>query len=382
MARTWIFGLIFLSFPAFAELPSFYPPEPLQTGQVGFASEFEYYITNANFSDQGGTYLALDNSSYYQRYNINLLGHYDFSERLRASAGFGYANAQSDDGTFRRTDGTLTDLVGGLQYQIHKKTFLIVPELWMGYPFTRVTPTTDAVITSEGAIFAQLGVWLKKPFGRFSLHGYAGYKFQDEGRAGLMPYVLGATYQFPTFAVSAALTGEQTISKDSNSNNPSLRNGSALVVNAGSLRYEAVNPNILSARGYVDTFWTEAVTFRMGVEQSLNGRSTASGLAVNAMLLWNFPWVGDTPQTKLVLPKPQTPETFEVPEKDYDENLFNHSPTAPPNAEPATQGDEGINPPQTEEVVKPKPKPKKKKNKKSLKQLLNETQDSVDPESR
>lgn len=334
-------------------------PETIKQDTFMLSTGVNYFSTNANYSGGGGSYKDLPSSGRYDNIRLDALGRYDYSNKLSLKGGFGFARATSHTDQIDRTNTGVTDVYFGAQYHyIKSPTWNLFPDVWFGYPLFRVGNSTGPLL-GEGAMYLQAGAWLMRRFGRFEPYVYLAYRYQDEGRAGLIPFNLGTRYKVEYMWLGLELGGFQRLSGDSQT-----AAQKALITDrydGGSLRYYSTNPSLFEARAYAEGWLSQDMHLKVGVAQTVNGSSTAAGwsaFAVFSLDLSAFSEVSTSNDDRT----PYSPaRKFRTEERDDTESYFQEKMEVPADGEP------------------PAPRPRPKKRKANLEQMIHDTEKSLEP---
>lgn len=286
-------------------------------GSLRLLSEANYFTTEANYASDGGTFTELQNGRNFKNLQIDVGGQYAFSKRLYLGSALSIANSESYDGSFTRSNSGLTEVKFWAQYIVMVRPLRIIPEVQFWYPFNRVESNTDETLTGEGAMVLQPGSWFIKPFKAFDVFSYLGIKYQDEGRATLLPYRLGLEYNFSRFFVGAGLNGYQTLIDDEDTATPSNKTSITNRVNGMSLKFYSINPSLLEADAWLGMKFSKTSQLRLGLSQTLNGENSAEGLTVHAAIY--FELMSPKSVRKRTAP---SEDGFEIQQDKYDESLF------------------------------------------------------------
>ena len=352
----WFLAVIFLAgFQSHAQLIQV--PEMIKQDMFVLSGSTNYFSTNANYSSGGGTYQNIPNGGHYDNVRLDILGRYDYSNQLSIKTGFGFARAASHDAQFDRTNTGLTDIYIGAQYHYLKSpTWNLFPEAWFGYPLFRVGSSTTAPLIDEGAMYLQLGAWLMRRYGSWEPYGYLGFRYQDEGRASLLPFNIGTRYKLAYTWLGLEFEGYQRLTSDSRTSAEK-----ALITtgyNGGSLRYYSTNPSLWELRAYAEGWLSQDLHLKVGAAQTLNGRSTAAGWTVFATLSIDLSSIPHSPEN--VDRSEYTPSArFRTDEKSQDESYFREKMEVPDG--------------------EPLPRQRPKKRKANLDQMIQDTEKSLEP---
>lgn len=283
-----------------------------------------YFRSTANYGVEGGSYSTLGSGRYYQLINGLVGGEYQLIEDFTIFAELGMARAESSDGTYTRTNSSLTDATGGLRYVLGRTAFNVVAEFWMSYPFSRVEFDTDEVLTHEGTMKIDAGIWADWPLGSFVPYSRVGFLYQDDERASYAELLLGAAWQPGRFRLAAEAYGNYVVVDDNKVDRRIERDQVTSRVDGGSWKYYSVNPQTLGARANVDVNLGDSFLVGLTYDQTLNGEASAAGWTALVRLEMRFGSnEEETTFRPKVLERPDVEEIKFVPETpDYDSSLF------------------------------------------------------------
>lgn len=292
--------------------------------------EGNYFSTEANYASSGGSYADLPNGGSYKNLHTQVGARYAFSPRIYVLGDVNLAKAESFDGHLTRTQSEITDLRVGGQYVFKMRPYKIATELILSYPMNIIDVMTDKAIASEGVFYVQPGAWLTRRWSSLEFLGYLGFKYQGDGRADLLISRAGGQFWMRRFFIGLGANGENTILKDATTDNATLRTAVTQRVNGRSLRYYAVNPNLIEADGWVGMRFSTNSQLLLGISQTINGKNTAEGMNIHASLKMTL--VGGKLRSSSSPPKLES--SFEVDSDDYDETLFQDLPPEPARKKP------------------------------------------------
>lgn len=279
VAGTLLFGLVAHALPR---------PDAESGRDFRAFAEASYFNTTSNYDASGGSFTELDNGRYYRLIQTQMGGEYYFIPHASLVGQFGFARAESSDGTFTRSRSQPTEVLLGGRYAWAEDYYHLIPEFLFTYPLNRVDVGADDVLTGEGAMQFQAGAWLEAKFGVMVPYGYIGYNYLDGGRASHVAYNIGLAYRPPGWNFAVESFGIQRVGEDENTSLPAVRNALTTQVDGGSMKFYAVNPNFWAARviGEADL----GQSFRLGAsfDHTLNGANTARGWTALVRLEYAF----------------------------------------------------------------------------------------------
>lgn len=283
-------------------------PIPPHVGELSFTNSTSYYRSAGNYITGGTSSTDLPIGGYFSYLSDGLSINYDaFPQwRFNANLNYGYTTASNSVTTF--TGQGLTEGGLGAQFWLRQKRWAIVPTLQAAFPFYRNSLTqTDAMI-GNGSVFGELGAWGLLYYHPITGYGYLGYRYQDNGLAGLMMVDLGASYRFDTARLRLGIRGETEVTEDSDTSQPYFRNLILASVDNNSQKFYSVNPTVFEGYAEFDWLFTRMWEAGAGFAQSFYGNNAAYGWTVTAMVRFRLP----TTEASRNTPRNQ-PEYYEPP---------------------------------------------------------------------
>lgn len=298
-------------------------PLPFKAGRASVSLENEYFWTTKNY-DKDGNSVDFPDDDKFNEFKSRIIGEYILDGQWSLSGGMNFTYSQSHSLDVDRSNSRLTDAYVKAQYLLSWPQVRLIPEASSLFAFGKIDPNTDEVLTDEGVNVFTVGTWVIFPVARVKVYGYIGYQQRTDGRSALMPWNLGVSYRLTRWTFSGELNGYQSITDDEDTNNRGVRETLNSLVNGGSLRYYAVNPNLMQGQLRVDFQPYREFSFYGGLAQTVGGESTAAGTTALA----GFTYFLDTgaehdslgPKGRKNRKKDQ--EFIPAVEEDYDESLF------------------------------------------------------------
>ncbi|NQY99548.1 MAG: hypothetical protein HRT45_02640 [Bdellovibrionales bacterium] len=314
-----------------------YDYAPMSPNQMQFSAVTQYFSSTANYDDQGGAFEQLDDEHSFSEINTRLRGSYDIAPVWRLTTGARINFVTSQDENEVRTNSELNEVSLGLVYA---PVYTLSQRLYLEARGVLALNTIDPVagddaINGEAANQALIGARYGYLFSRFELLGSLHYQFLTEGRSARIPYSAGARLMFSDFSVFGSVFGFFSNTFDEFSDNPKERTDVTDRLNAGSLRYYAVDPSLLNSQISFDVALSKKANLMIGVTKTLNGLNAAEGIGIVAGL--EFRWGGadiNTNRTDIKRARAKRrrggrvdPDSdFELKEERYDEGLFKPKP--------------------------------------------------------
>lgn len=306
-----------------------YEMAPISPGRFHLSPNIQFFQSKANYDTSGGSYEDLPNGGSYQNISGNLNTAYDMNSYWRVLAGLRFANANSDDGSFQRSNGELNELTFGLlispYYRINTKIYI---ELIGTLALNSIEKDTDQVITGEAAHNVLGGAKISQMLSLIELFATLHLQYYTDGRSTRLPWRTGAYLHLSSFKIIGSIFGFQSVIDDEHTDRPTERTTITNRVNGGSYRYNSVNPSVIDTQLGIAYQPYPDLQFELGATKTINGESFSEGLgAYFAVVLY---WGGDDGDTresrrirrKLLRKSPTQRERFETKQEDYDEELF------------------------------------------------------------
>lgn len=257
------------------------------------STKANYLYSDANYTGSGSQN-SLPNSGKYQLLDTLLGTRFVFTPEwaVMAGANVGYAESKSADAT--RSNSSFNWGTLGLEFTSDMGGFELIPEFSFVYPFEKNTSTQDSVMNSEGVIEARAILHAQAAFEGFDLFGSLGYSWRDQGRSSLMPWSAGAEFGFRSFSFGAKVFGFQTLKDDDDTGTTKEgdRQNTLLRVNAGSLKFYGLNPNLVDTEAYFKFNWNRALTVQVSGGLTVAGVRSAMGYHGGVELLYRFNTTG------------------------------------------------------------------------------------------
>lgn len=325
-------------------------PVPPSYGNLHLGFTETYFRSEENFSAKGGGFDNLPNGGLYQEFNSHILGDWDLNSNWRLRSNFEFSFVQTETSAYTK-ENSHPDKVGlGVEYwkNLNRTPLIIYSQVQV--PIYKPDLNSEDAFGSDGAFNLDIGLFTRPRFGNFIGNLGVGYKWRSENLSHLLPWTVGASYSFGVGQIGGGIRGFQTVIKDSgNTANQTERSSAIANGQGGSLAYLSVGPQLQQL--YVNSRWglIKGLDLSTDFAYDINGKSSSKGIYAGVGLHWLIDFSGLANGGK-------SSESFEVESDRYRENLFKSS--DPSNA----------------------PKPRKPMpRQKSIKQLLDETEESLEP---
>lgn len=352
---TAFFLLFQLGISSHAELPA----KP-KSGRYTLGAEATYFKTDANYESGGGSYESIPGNVTATQFDLR--GAYEFGRNWRTGAGLGISSVVAEGDPNSGSNSGLSDLSLSAQYWLNHSGLHIVPQADFVYPLFKIDEASQDTLIGEGAMTFAGGSWLIWPQAFGTPFAYLAFKYRDGGRSFLLPYSLGMHFspRGHSWWVQGELRGYRTIVDDADTDNRTERETFLATTNSGSDLYYSINPSLMEVKASGGLTLLRRWIVHGGIAQSINGASAAQGMTFSLGLTF-----GSRPGGRASINVPDSQQDqFQVPEPEYDEDLFNESSVIVPDAK-----------------VSPKRKaPPKKKPKKpvSIDKMIQDTEKSLE----
>lgn len=273
------------------------PPSAWNRGSFGIQTSDEYFFSHANYGDSRGEYQSLANNQKWSSFENRIKIRMGFTDVVSVYGGLG-ADASSattysaaTNSTTDKSNSNINEVYAGLDFLLARRWWRVVPEIELSYPTDETQRLQTSPLTSDGVPYANLGVFLFKPYRYLRFEGYLGFHIPGSQLATRFMYNLGTEVAlFGAFSVGAAVQGyESVVSDGTSSAERKLTQASA---DATSGRFWTYNPALLEAKAWVGLRFDRSFGLRLGYAKTLNGVRTAEGQSVLLSLYFNTPGVG------------------------------------------------------------------------------------------
>ena len=331
------------------------PSDKFYEEELSYSVEVHRFSTQANYDHIGGSFESLGDNKQYSLINLSNQFGYGLNSQWQIRGTFDFGIANSTGATESRSNSAPTDIGVGLNGRYKFSWIYFLPKFLFKYPFSRVTPNTDEVMTGEGAIEVLAGSYAKTKLLGLHWFGFVGINYRDEGRSVLLPWQVGAEIKWRPFSLGVEMDAFTSLTDDSELENSS-KSTITQRVNGSSYQFYSPNPERMSVNVWGDYKFSRWTFLRFGAGHSINGKNSAHGLSLFTRLIWNFTAEGRVRKNSRTKNERKILDDFESISQDYEQELF--------------------------EDEKPKRKKRKKSRrrgrKKSAKELLDETEKALD----
>ena len=264
-------------------------------GRADFNATLDYFKTTANFNSDGSK-TDLLSGTYFQIINTNFGGRYVLIQDFGVTASANVGSSESTDALATRRNSTLNKIFIGADYQIFKTHFWsLTSELSYNYAVEKVDPTSDNTLSSDGADEVKGVLTSALDFDWLVPFGQVGINYRTQGLSTLLLYVGGLELRFDNIKFGGLLTGQATLKDDDNSTKPFLRDVVTGRVNAGSRKFDSVNPTLLDSEIYLKYNFDSNFSLKTFGGYTFLGTNNAVGIHAGTTLTWGF---GGEPSSK------------------------------------------------------------------------------------
>lgn len=330
-------------------------PVPVSPGNLHLEFSETYFTSEENLSSQGGGFNSLPNSGKFSEFQGKLGFDWDLTSHFRLRSHFDFSFVQTKTSNYSR-ENSHPDKVGiGAEYwHVIGQTPLI---LYTEGAFPVFKPDLNSVdaFGADGAATVDFGLYTRPRVGNFTGNFGIGYQWRNEGLSHLLPWNLGMSLNFDVGQVGGGLRGFHTLVKDSSSSTEKTKRSNAINNGqAGSLLYLSTDPEVQQL--FIDSRWGifKSLDFSTDFAYDLNGKSYARGFYLG----FAFHWMIDTHSLSNGAHDRSKNNDFQIPKERYRESVFE-------SADPSR---------------KSRKKPRRQKPpQKSIKQLLQDTENELEP---
>lgn len=327
---TLIFAALFSTSVARAYTVPETPPSAWNKGSFGVQTNSEYFSSQNNYQETRGSFDKLINGNKWTSFENRIKLRYGFTDNISLYGGIGASATNATNLGVTKSNSAVNEVYAGIDFMLARRWWRVVPELEASYPTDETQRLATNPLTSDGVAYANLGVFLFKPYRYLRFEGYLGFHIPGEQLATRFMYNLGAEIaMFGAFTVGGAIQGYESVAADGTSN--AERNLTQATADATSSRFWAYNPALLEAKGWIGLRFDRSFGLRLGYAKTLNGVRSAEGQSVLLSLYYNTPGTGGQrrgPPQIQVGPKqiaPKGGDSFRTEPEPNDPELFDQS---------------------------------------------------------
>jgi hypothetical protein len=268
------------------------PPWWWNTGTAGFDAEVSYFNTQGNYGEKRGVTVPLAAGNSFTSYEVTTRARYAVDQSFSLYAGLGFNEVDAVDGTVDKTNGMVNAVFAGMDYKIPIRWIRLIPEIEAGSAITTLDLNQKQASVSDGVAYGRATIYANKPvhLGRLltDFFGYAGIYYPSQGLASLYVYGFGVGISpFRMVSFGGGLEGFETINKDTQTS--VLRTHMSVAANAGSFYYDAYNPAVMRAKGFVKFSFDRWISMSAIYTKTIDGTRTADGQSIALAVNFTFP---------------------------------------------------------------------------------------------
>lgn len=257
-------------------------------GRADFGISVDYFKTTANFGSDGSKNELLS-GNYLQNIDINIGARYVLFDDWALYANTKIGSSESTDAISTRKNSSVSQVLLGTDYQLFNTGF------WsstVDFSYTqaveKVSPTTDNVLNNDGANEVKGLITTGLDFDGLVPFVQVGMKYRTEGLSSLLLYGGGAELRLNLVTLGGMVRGFTTLKADENTDRPFVRDVITNQVDAGSRKYDSINPALLNAELYFKYIFDRDLSFKTFGAYTVMGTNTAVNFQVGAALNWGF----------------------------------------------------------------------------------------------
>ena len=318
------------------------PPSSWNQGSFGVQTTSEYFISRANYSETRGSWQSLPNDNKWNSFENTLKLRYGFTPAISLYGGATADGVTATDNAAaspNKTNSNIDIAFAGADFLLARRWWRVVPEIEGGYSLNDFKRGQTTPLTSDGAPFVNLGMFMFKPYRYLRFEAYTGFHLPGIDLAKTFNYRFGAEIaMLGAFTLGGGVQGYETVLSDATTNFD--RKITQTSADATSARFWAYNPALLEVNGWIGLRFDRSFGVRLGYAKTLNGVRAAEGQSILLSLYYNSRGNGPGPMPKRIstprvsvgpkefrtVPEPTDPELFEQTNESLDstERLFDH----------------------------------------------------------
>lgn len=247
-----------------------------------------FFKTQANFNASGEQDVLKDDAT-FQNTDIELQARYVIWQDFGVYGGLNIGNSESNDINANRKNSSISYFNLGSDYQFYQSSWLsLFADAAYHHAIEKVAADTDSVMNSDGGSDFHVRMGSVMTLDYFQIFGGGGFKYRLSGLSSLLTYTLGMQSQFDQFVFGGAINGYASVMDDADTDNISEREAISLRVNAGSKKFNAINPNLLDTDFYFQYLFDRDISFKFNGGYTMIGSNSAVGYHVGLTLNWGF----------------------------------------------------------------------------------------------
>ncbi len=257
-------------------------------GRADFDLTVNYFKTTANFSADGSK-TDLLSGTYFQNIDTVIGARYVLFKDFGMSSGINIGSAEATDMVATRRNSTLNKIYVGADYQVFNTgSWNLITDFSYSHALEKIDTAGDSTLNNDGADEVKAILTSTVDFGGFVPFGQIGINYRTEGLSTLLLYSGGAELRFSEVTLGGMVTGYSTAKQDENTTKPFVRDTVTARVDAGSKKFDSVNPTLLDSLVYLKYNFDQDLSFKTFAGYTLLGTNTAVGLHFGAAVNWGF----------------------------------------------------------------------------------------------
>jgi len=281
-----------------------------------FEVNAHYFTSEKNFDSSGKTE-SLPSGYSYNLLDTTIETRYTPRRTFSFFSALNIANSEAKDTVATRKNSSITDVLLGMDFLIFSGAVDVIPEGFIKIPFYPIDPAADDSMNAEGVMEVGGRISLQKDLRPVGLFGYLGFNYRGDGRSFLMPWGGGVQFRATRrWLLGAELFGYQSVTDDQDTSDQTARNSHIATVNAGSMAFYSVNPNVIDSRLFLQYRITRPLTIGVDGGMTLAGKNIADGYHLGGFIRYSFDLSSG------YVPQERAPEPAFQPVPTYKSNMY------------------------------------------------------------
>ena len=256
--------------------------------RADFDITVDYFKTTANFISDGSKTNLLS-GTYFQIINTTIGGRYVLLQDWGVAAGLNVGSGESTDALATRKNSTLNKAFFGTDYQIFNTHFWsLVADFSYFYAVEKIDPAADNALNSDGADEVKGTLTTALDFNGIVPFGQVGIDYRMQGFSTLLLYSGGLELHFDDIKLGGLLKGQATLKNDDDTDKPFLRDLVTGRVNAGSRKFDSINPTLVDSEIYLKYNFDSNFSLKTFGGYTVIGTNNAVGFHAGATVTWGF----------------------------------------------------------------------------------------------
>lgn len=257
-------------------------------GRADFGISVDYFKTTANFGTDGSK-VDLLSGNYFQKIDTYIGARYVLFDDWSVFANVKVGGSESMDALSTRRNSSVSQILIGTGYQLFNTGFWATSvDLSYTQAVEKIDPATDNVLNNDGANEVRGLATTSLNFDDLVPFAQVGINYRTEGLATLLLYTGGVELKLSPVNLGVLLRGLSTLKEDANTARPFVRDLITGRVDAGSRKYDSINPSLLDSELYLKYDFGRDLSFKTFGGYTLSGSNSAVGFHVGAEINWGF----------------------------------------------------------------------------------------------